>query len=84
MPRRTSIASMRAVWVTGPASGRSAGLVTLRFPFLRAGAVQELVAAIDDYLAHYNADPKPFVWSTTVDAILDKVRKCKVIPGTDP
>jgi hypothetical protein len=44
--------------------------------------VQELIAAIDDYLTHYNADPQPFVWSTTVDAILDKVRKCKVILGS--
>ena len=45
-------------------------------------SVQELVAAIQDYLTHHNADPKPFVWSTTVDAILDKVSKCKVILGT--
>ena len=35
-----------------------------------------------DYLTHHNADPKPFVWSTTVEAILDKVSKCKAIPGT--
>ena len=46
-------------------------------------SVEELVAAIDDYLTHYNVNPKPFVWSTTVNAILDKVRKCKVILGTD-
>lgn len=45
-------------------------------------SVQELVAAIKDYLAHHNEDPKPFVWSTTVDAILEKVGKCKVILGT--
>ncbi len=42
-------------------------------------SVQELVAAIQDYLTQHNADPKPFVWSTTVEAILDKVNKCKVI-----
>ena len=46
-------------------------------------SVEELVTAIDDYLSHYNADPRPFVWSTTVDTILDKVKKCKVILGTD-
>lgn len=46
-------------------------------------SVQELVAAIDDFLAHHNADPKPFVWNTTVDAILNKIRKCKTIYGTD-
>ena len=45
-------------------------------------SVPELIAAIDDYLTHYNTDPKPFTWSTTVDAILDKVSKCKVILGT--
>ena len=52
---------------------------------LRRGAfcsVQELVAAIKDYLTHHNAEPKPFVWSTTADAILEKVGKCKVIIGT--
>ena len=35
-------------------------------------SVQELVVAIKDYLRQHNADPKPFVWSTTVDTILDK------------
>lgn len=52
---------------------------------LRRGAfcsVQELVAAIADYLTHHNKDPKPFVWTTTVNAILDKVGKCKVILET--
>ena len=46
------------------------------------GSVQELIAAINDYLTHHNADPKPFVWTTTVDTILDKVRKCRVILWT--
>ena len=40
-------------------------------------SVQELVAAIKDYLTHHNANPKPFVWSTTVETILGKIRKCK-------
>ena len=44
--------------------------------------VGELVAAIEDYLQHYNDNPKPFVWTATVDAILKKVGKCKVILGT--
>ena len=38
-------------------------------------SVQELVAAIKDYLTHHNADPKPFAWNTTVDAIIEKVNK---------
>ena len=46
------------------------------------GSVQELVVAIQDYLTHHNAEPKPFMWSTTVDAIIEKVSKCKVILGT--
>ena len=45
-------------------------------------SVEELVTAIKDYLKHYNADPTPFVWSTSVDTILKKVGKCKVILGT--
>ena len=45
-------------------------------------SVEELVASIKDYLTHHNTDPKLFVWSTTVDTILDRVRKCKVILGT--
>ena len=36
-------------------------------------SVQELVAAIKGYLTHHNADPKPFVWSTTVETILGKI-----------
>ena len=36
----------------------------------------------DDYLTHYNVNPKPFVWSTTVNAILDKSQEV-VILGTD-
>ncbi len=46
------------------------------------GSVQELVAAIKDFLKYHNTDPKPFVWSTTVDTILKKVSKCKVILAT--
>jgi len=37
------------------------------------------VAAIKDFLKYHNTDPKPFVWSTTVDTILKKVSKCKVL-----
>ena len=35
----------------------------------------ELEDAIHDYLDHHNADPKPFVWSKTADAILAKERR---------
>ena len=39
--------------------------------------VDELVAAIEDYLVAWNADPKPFVWTATVDSIVDKLNRCR-------
>jgi transposase len=37
--------------------------------------VKELVAAISHYLAQRNLDPKPFVWTASVQTILEKVRR---------
>ncbi|MGH2705216.1 MAG: IS630 family transposase, partial [Actinomycetota bacterium] len=42
------------------------------------GSVAELVAAIEDYIAHHNNDPKPFVWHKTADEIIAKVRRGRV------
>ena len=43
-------------------------------------SVRELEAAIREYLAVYNDDPKPFVWTKTADQILESVaRFCKRI-----
>jgi transposase len=36
-------------------------------------SVPELVAAIDDYVAHHNTDPKPFIWTKSARDILQKV-----------
>jgi transposase len=36
-------------------------------------SVAELEAAIHDYLEHHNADPKPFTWTASAVAILEKV-----------
>lgn len=36
-------------------------------------SVPELVAAIDDYVAHHNHDPKPFIWTKSARDILQKV-----------
>ena len=36
-------------------------------------SVQELVAAIDEYVAHHNVDPKPFIWTKSARDILQKV-----------
>ena len=38
-------------------------------------SVTELEAAIQQYLEHHNADPKPFVWTASAAAILEKVAR---------
>ena len=38
-------------------------------------SVAELQGAIHKYLDHHNANPKPFVWTKTADAILTKERR---------
>jgi transposase len=43
---------------------------------IRRGAfksVDELITAIDDYIAANNQNPKPFVWTATAQLILDRV-----------
>jgi len=45
-------------------------------------SVPELVAAIEDYICVNNKEPTPFVWTKKVDAILDKVARCKAVIGT--
>lgn len=45
-------------------------------------SVPELIAAIDEFLAASNAEPKPFVWHASAQAILDKVARCKAIYET--
>jgi transposase len=47
---------------------------------LRRGSfrsVGELVAAIEEYLAHHNAAPKPLVWTAPVERIMDRLSRCK-------
>ena len=38
-------------------------------------SVAELEAAIQQYLDHHNADPKPFVWTKSATDILKKVAR---------
>lgn len=46
-------------------------------------SLQALEAAITNYLTHHNQHCKPFVWTATADAILDKVaRFCERTSGT--
>ena len=40
-------------------------------------SVPDLTAAIEDFLATWNASPKPFVWTATVDSILAKLARCR-------
>jgi len=46
-------------------------------------SVTELEQAIYKWLATWNEDPKPFVWTATADIILDKIRRCKELGGTE-
>ncbi|MEA3643935.1 MAG: IS630 family transposase [Lamprobacter sp.] len=45
-------------------------------------SVPELKEAIMDYLAHRNANPKPYKWTARPDEILAKVAKAKDMLGT--
>jgi transposase len=36
-------------------------------------SVPDLIAAIDEYVAHHNTDPKPFIWTKSARDILQKV-----------
>lgn len=36
-------------------------------------SVSELVGAIDEYVAHHNTNPKPFIWTKSAADILEKV-----------
>jgi transposase len=45
-------------------------------------SVQELITAIEEYLAEYNRAPKRFVWTKDADMILAKIKRCKAALGT--
>jgi len=40
-------------------------------------SVDDLKMAIEEFLSAWNADPKPFVWTATVDSIVEKLNRCK-------
>lgn len=40
-------------------------------------SVDDLEAAIQDFLTVWNEKPKPFVWTATVDSILAKLARCR-------
>lgn len=46
-------------------------------------SVKELVAKIENFVAHYNAKTKPFRWTATPDSIFEKLQRlCKNIAET--
>jgi transposase len=60
------------------------GIITQRA--IRRGSfrnVRELVAKIEQFVAAYNKNAKPFMWHATADSILEKLgRLCQRISGT--
>src|SRR5207237_533673 len=53
-------------------------LTTRRLKRGSFASVADLIAAIEDYIAHHNNDPKPFVWHKTAEEIITKVRRGRV------
>ena len=49
-------------------------------------SVPHLITSLEEYLAHYNADPTPFVWTAKANDILMKVKRArrKVRPKNTP
>jgi len=40
-------------------------------------SVEDLQKAIQEFLGAWNVNPKPFVWTATVDSIVQKLNRCK-------
>src|SRR6516162_1945370 len=40
-------------------------------------SVDDLIAAINEFLAAWNQKPKPFVWTATVESIVAKLARCR-------
>jgi transposase len=45
-------------------------------------SLPQLIEAIDEYLKENNREPKPFIWTASVEKILSKVNCCKGISET--
>ena len=41
------------------------------------GSVADLQKAIEEFLQAWNEDPKPFVWTATVESIVEKLSRCR-------
>jgi len=40
-------------------------------------SIEDLIAAINEFLAAWNEQPRPFVWTATVDSIVAKLARCR-------
>ena len=40
-------------------------------------SVPELITAINQFLTAWNDNPKPIVWTATVDSIVEKLARCR-------
>ena len=40
-------------------------------------SVDDLIAAINEFLATWNENPRPFVWTATVESIVAKLARCR-------
>jgi len=45
-------------------------------------SVPALIEAIEAFMDAYNEDPKPFLWTASVDDIMAKINRCKSILAT--
>jgi transposase len=45
-------------------------------------SVPDLIASIANYLRHYNAEAKPFIWTASIETILAKIKKVKAVYET--
>ena len=45
-------------------------------------SVPDLIAAITEFIDANNDQPKPFVWTASVEKILEKISHCKAIYET--
>jgi hypothetical protein len=45
-------------------------------------SVSDLIAAIERFLEHRNANPKPFTWTATAEAIVEKVARARAVLET--
>ena len=69
-----------SVWATPGGSPRATADRELTEKAVRRGAfvsVPDLVQAIEAFLAAWNADPQPFVWTAKLEDILKKIERAR-------